>query len=172
VLQRAELQLVIPLTGAGMVRLGGEQVTVLDQFVALDGGVVVDGLAVVIVRILQRMVFIMVRKCFLLPIASQFRSQDFCLFLALGSMAYIAVAGITSMVRSEISLSFHLWSPRLPNILAASMFLLSASFVAAIVVFVIRILIKSSHLAVSPLLLLIAIPYLVLLPIIIRSLTG
>jgi len=37
-----ELKLVVPLTGAGMVRLGGDQVAARDQFVALDGSVVVD----------------------------------------------------------------------------------------------------------------------------------
>ena len=35
-----ELKLVVPLTGAGMVRLGGDQVAARDQFVALDGSVV------------------------------------------------------------------------------------------------------------------------------------
>jgi hypothetical protein len=43
VFQGAELQLVVPLTGAGVVRLGGDQVTPRHQLVALDGGVVVDG---------------------------------------------------------------------------------------------------------------------------------
>ena len=38
-----ELKLVVPLPGAGMVRLGGDQVAACHQFVALDGGVVVDG---------------------------------------------------------------------------------------------------------------------------------
>jgi hypothetical protein len=130
-------------------------------------------LLVVVAGVLSGMVIIVVRRCFLLPIASQFRSRDFYLFLALGSMAYIAVAGIISMLHSDISLSFYLWLLRLPNILAASVFLLIATFVAAIVVFVVRLLIKSSHPAVSYLILLIGIvPYLVLLPIIIRSLTG
>jgi hypothetical protein len=41
-LQGAELQLVIPLPGAGMVRLGGDEVAPRDQRVALDGGIVVD----------------------------------------------------------------------------------------------------------------------------------
>jgi hypothetical protein len=40
VLQRAELQFIIPLPGAGVVRLGGDQVTARDQFVAFDGSVV------------------------------------------------------------------------------------------------------------------------------------
>ncbi|NIO62428.1 MAG: hypothetical protein GTO35_07545 [Gammaproteobacteria bacterium] len=34
---------IIPLSGPGVVRLGGDQVAAGDQFVALDGGVVVDG---------------------------------------------------------------------------------------------------------------------------------
>jgi hypothetical protein len=123
--------------------------------------------------VLSGMVIIVVRRCFLLPIASQFRSRGFYLFLALGSIAYIAVAGIVSMLHSDISLSFYLWLSRLPNILAASIFLFIATFVAAIVVFVARLPIKSSHPAVSSLILLIGIvPYLVLLPLIIRSLTG
>ena len=42
VVEGAELKLVVPLTGAGMVRLGGDQVAARDQFVALDGSVVVD----------------------------------------------------------------------------------------------------------------------------------
>jgi hypothetical protein len=42
VLQRANLKLIIPLSGAGMVRLGGDQVTPGDRLVAFDGGVVVD----------------------------------------------------------------------------------------------------------------------------------
>ena len=41
-LQRAELQLVIPLPGAGVIRLGGEKVAPRDQLVAFDGGIVVD----------------------------------------------------------------------------------------------------------------------------------
>ena len=36
----AELEGIIPLPGAGMVRLGGDQIAASDQFVALDGGVV------------------------------------------------------------------------------------------------------------------------------------
>jgi len=43
VLQRAELERVVPIARAGMVGLGGDQVAAGDQFVALDGGVVVDG---------------------------------------------------------------------------------------------------------------------------------
>ena len=43
VLQGAELERVIPIAGAGMVRLGGDQVAAGNQFVALDGGVVVNG---------------------------------------------------------------------------------------------------------------------------------
>jgi hypothetical protein len=43
VLQRSELQLIIPLAGAGMIGLGGDQVAAGDQFVALDAGVIVDG---------------------------------------------------------------------------------------------------------------------------------
>jgi hypothetical protein len=43
VLQATELECIIPLRGAGMVRLGGDQVAAGDQFVTLDGGVVVDG---------------------------------------------------------------------------------------------------------------------------------
>ena len=41
-----ELECIIPLPGAEVVRLGGDQVAAADQFVALDGGVVVDGPAV------------------------------------------------------------------------------------------------------------------------------
>ena len=37
-----ELKLVVPLTGAGMVRLGGDQVAACHQFVAFDGGIIVD----------------------------------------------------------------------------------------------------------------------------------
>jgi hypothetical protein len=40
VLQGAELQLIIPLARAGVVRLGGDQVAAGDQLVALDEGVV------------------------------------------------------------------------------------------------------------------------------------
>jgi hypothetical protein len=43
VFQGAELQLVIPIASARVVRLGGDQVAACHQFVALDGGVVVDG---------------------------------------------------------------------------------------------------------------------------------
>ena len=43
VLQGAELEGVISLPGPRMVRLGGDQVAAGDQFVALVGGVVVDG---------------------------------------------------------------------------------------------------------------------------------
>ena len=43
VFKGAELERIIPMAGAGMVRLGGDQVAAGDQFVALDGGVVVDG---------------------------------------------------------------------------------------------------------------------------------
>jgi hypothetical protein len=39
----AELVGIIPLPGAGMIRLGGDQVAAGDQLVALDAGVVVDG---------------------------------------------------------------------------------------------------------------------------------
>jgi hypothetical protein len=42
VLQGAELERIIPSPGAGMVRLGGYHVAAGDQFVTLDGGVVVD----------------------------------------------------------------------------------------------------------------------------------
>jgi hypothetical protein len=38
----AELAGIIPLTGAGVIGLGGDQVAAGDQLVALDGGVVVD----------------------------------------------------------------------------------------------------------------------------------
>ena len=34
---------IVPLPGAGMVRLGGDQVAAGDQLVAFDAGVVVDG---------------------------------------------------------------------------------------------------------------------------------
>jgi hypothetical protein len=43
VFQGAELECIIPLAGAGMVRLGGDQVAARDQLVAADGGIVVDG---------------------------------------------------------------------------------------------------------------------------------
>jgi hypothetical protein len=42
VLKRAELEGIIPMAGPGVVRLGGDQVATTDQFVAFDGGVVVD----------------------------------------------------------------------------------------------------------------------------------
>ena len=45
-LQAAELELVIPLTRAGVVRLGGDQVTPGDQLAALEGGVVMNRLPV------------------------------------------------------------------------------------------------------------------------------
>ncbi len=41
VLERAELECIIPIAGPGMVRLGGDQVAAGDQLVALDGGVIV-----------------------------------------------------------------------------------------------------------------------------------
>ena len=41
--QGAELECIIPLTGPGVVRFGGDQVMAAGQFVALDGGVIVDG---------------------------------------------------------------------------------------------------------------------------------
>lgn len=37
-----ELQLVIPLARAGVVRLGGDEVAACYQFVTLDGGIVMD----------------------------------------------------------------------------------------------------------------------------------
>ena len=43
VLQGTELQLIIPLPRAWVIRLGGNQVAACHQLVALDGGVVVDG---------------------------------------------------------------------------------------------------------------------------------
>ena len=43
VLKGAELEGTIPSPGAGMVGLGGDQVTARHQFVAQDRGVVVDG---------------------------------------------------------------------------------------------------------------------------------
>ena len=48
VLQGAELQLVIPIAGAGVVWLGGDQFAACHQLVALDGGVVVDGPLVIL----------------------------------------------------------------------------------------------------------------------------
>jgi hypothetical protein len=42
VFEGAKLKLVVPLPGAGMIRFGGDQVAAGNQFVALDGGVVVD----------------------------------------------------------------------------------------------------------------------------------
>ena len=42
-LERAELECIVPMASAGMIRLGGDQVAAGDQFVALDGSVVVDG---------------------------------------------------------------------------------------------------------------------------------
>jgi hypothetical protein len=48
VLERAELERIISLSGAGMVRFGGNQVAAGDQLVALDGDVVVDGPLVVL----------------------------------------------------------------------------------------------------------------------------
>ena len=42
VFQGAELQLVIPLAGAGVIRLGGKQVALRDQLVAFDRGIVMD----------------------------------------------------------------------------------------------------------------------------------
>ena len=41
-LEGAELECIIPLSGAGVIRLVGDQVTAGDQFVALDGRMVVD----------------------------------------------------------------------------------------------------------------------------------
>jgi hypothetical protein len=46
-LERAKLELVVPLPGAGMVRLGGDEVAPRDKLVAPDGSVVVDRPAVV-----------------------------------------------------------------------------------------------------------------------------
>jgi hypothetical protein len=43
VFQGAELECIIPTVSARVVRLGGDQVAPCHQFVALDGGVVVDG---------------------------------------------------------------------------------------------------------------------------------
>ena len=40
---KAQLELIVPIAGAGMVRLGGDQVAASDQLVALDGGTIVDG---------------------------------------------------------------------------------------------------------------------------------
>ena len=42
-LQGTELECIIPIASARVVRLGGEQVAAGNQFVALDGSVVVDG---------------------------------------------------------------------------------------------------------------------------------
>jgi len=42
VLQGAELECIVPIAGAGMVRLGGDQVAAGDQLVSFDAGVVVD----------------------------------------------------------------------------------------------------------------------------------
>jgi hypothetical protein len=44
--QRAELKRVVPIASPGEVGLGGDQVTAGHQLVALDGGVVVDGPAI------------------------------------------------------------------------------------------------------------------------------
>jgi hypothetical protein len=41
------LQLVVPLPGAGMVRLGGDEVAPGNQLVAPNGGIIVDRPAVV-----------------------------------------------------------------------------------------------------------------------------
>jgi hypothetical protein len=43
VLQGAELESIIPVTSAGVIGLGRDQVAACHQLVALDGGVVVDG---------------------------------------------------------------------------------------------------------------------------------
>ena len=43
VLQGVKLERIIPVAGAGMVRLGGDQVAACHQLVALYGGVVVEG---------------------------------------------------------------------------------------------------------------------------------
>ncbi len=43
VVEGAELERIIPIAGAGVVWLGGDQVAACHQFVALDGGIVVDG---------------------------------------------------------------------------------------------------------------------------------
>jgi hypothetical protein len=42
VLERAELERIIPVAGPGVVWLVGDQVAPRDQFVAFDGGVVMD----------------------------------------------------------------------------------------------------------------------------------
>ena len=41
VFEGAELERIIPHASPGMVRLGGDQIAARDQFVPLDGGVVV-----------------------------------------------------------------------------------------------------------------------------------
>ena len=46
VVEGTKLKLVIPLPCAGVIGLGGDQVAAGHQFVALDGGVVVDGPAI------------------------------------------------------------------------------------------------------------------------------
>ena len=46
VLQGAELESIIPVTSAGVIGLGRDQVAACHQLVALDGSVVVDGPAV------------------------------------------------------------------------------------------------------------------------------
>ena len=43
VLQGTKLQLIVPIAGAEVVRLRLNQVTARDQFVAFDGGLIVDG---------------------------------------------------------------------------------------------------------------------------------
>jgi len=43
VFEETELECIIPVAGPGMIGLGGDQVAAAGQFVALDGGVVVDG---------------------------------------------------------------------------------------------------------------------------------
>jgi hypothetical protein len=43
VFEGAELEGIIPVAGARVVRFGGDQVAAGNQFVALDEGVVVDG---------------------------------------------------------------------------------------------------------------------------------
>jgi len=46
VLLGAGLKRIVPVAGAGMIRLGGDQVAASDQFVALDGSEVVESPAV------------------------------------------------------------------------------------------------------------------------------